>query len=148
MIASPGNMRAFVPIAFLALATACTSTDTAKAVGRIMLVNGLGNPIPGAIVVPEANACACIAGCGAAAAPAVAADDCIARQYARLCPNRLPCAGNCLPVAGPCESGWPHHACQRARESDSGRDRCARGTGESAGHGPTRVRRGQAGLDI
>src|ERR1039458_6130413 len=53
MIASPGNMRAFVPIAFLALATACTSTDTAKAVGRIMLVNGLGNPIPGAIVVPE-----------------------------------------------------------------------------------------------
>jgi hypothetical protein len=46
-------MRAFVLAMVVVLASACTTTPGEKAVGRIMLVNGLGDPIQGAIVVPE-----------------------------------------------------------------------------------------------
>src|ERR1019366_9932365 len=46
-------MRAFISIALVVLISACVSTRGAKAAARIMLVDGSGAPIQGAVVLPE-----------------------------------------------------------------------------------------------
>jgi len=46
-------MRALILTAAVALVSACTSPPGEKAAGRIVVVNGLGNPVQGALILPE-----------------------------------------------------------------------------------------------
>jgi hypothetical protein len=47
------RLRALVPLALAALASACSTAPSPKAAGRITLVDGSGAPIQGALVLPE-----------------------------------------------------------------------------------------------
>jgi hypothetical protein len=48
-----GKMRAAVLTAWVLLASACTSTSGEQEAGRIMIVNGLGSPVQGAVIMPD-----------------------------------------------------------------------------------------------
>jgi hypothetical protein len=48
-----GRLRALASVGLAMLACACTSPSTPVAAGRIVLVDGLGAPVQGAVVLPE-----------------------------------------------------------------------------------------------
>jgi hypothetical protein len=53
VLAPFGRIRLLVSMGLLVLASACASAPGAKAGGRILVVDGLGVPVQGAVVLPE-----------------------------------------------------------------------------------------------
>jgi hypothetical protein len=53
VLANIGRIRVPALIAWMVLASACASGPGAKTGGRILLVDGLGVPVQGAVVLPE-----------------------------------------------------------------------------------------------